>query len=250
MTSLIRAEAVKLGTTRTFWLLAAGALALIAVAVTATAAATSFTSGGNPVRATLALTGLAQTFALVAGTLAVTSEFRHKTIIQAVLITPRRTPLLAAKLITLTATGLAFGLLATGGATAIAMPILAARHLASQAGGAQLAAIIAGGAVATALFAALGVGIGTVIRNQVGSIIAILGLLYVIEPLLGFIPGIGSSVQKFGLGGLSSGASGTAGFPASTHLLGQVPAALTLAACALAVLLAGAILLRRRDITT
>ncbi len=60
--------------------------------------------------------------------------------------------------------------LATGGAAAIAMPVLAARHLASQAGGAQLAAIIVSGAVATALFAALGTGIGTVIRNQVGSI--------------------------------------------------------------------------------
>ena len=49
-------------------------------------------------------------------------------------------------------------------------------------------------------------------------------------------------MQKFGLGGMSSGASGTAGFPASTHLLGQVPAALTLAAYALAVLPASAIL--------
>ena len=248
MTSLIRAEAVKLGTTRAFWLLAAGALALIAIAVTATAAAASFTSDGNPVRATLALAGLAQTFALVAGTLAVTSEFRHKTIIQAVLMTPRRTPLLTAKLTTVTTAGLAFGLIATGGATAIAMPILAARHLASQPDGAQLAAIIVGGTVATALFAAL--GIGTIIRNQVGSIIAVLGLLYVAEPLLGFLPGIGNTVQKFGLGSLSSGASGTVGFPASTHLLGQVPAALTLAACALAVLLTGAVLLRRRDITT
>jgi len=143
-----------------------------------------------------------------------------------------------------------FGLLTTGSAAAIAMPILAARHLASQVSGGQLAAIIAGGAVATALFAMLGVGVGTVIRNQVGAIIAVLGLLYVAEPLLGFIPGIGSTVQEYGLGGLSSAATGTAGFPASTRLLGQVPAALILAACALAVLLAGAILLRRRDITT
>ncbi len=249
MTSLIRAEAAKLRTARTFWLLALGALALIAVAVTAMAAATSFTPGTNPARTTLALSGLSQTFALLAGTLAVTSEFRHKTITQAVLITPRRTPLLAAKLITLTAAGLAFGLLATGGAAAIAMPILAGRHLASQAAGAQLAGMIAGGAVATALFAALGVGIGTVVRNQVGAIIAVLGLLYVAEPLLGFIPGVGTTVQTYGLAGLSSGISRTAGFPASTHLLSQAPAAVTLAGYALAVLLASAVLLRRRDIT-
>jgi ABC-2 type transport system permease protein len=249
MTRLLGAEALKLRTTRTSWLLALSALALIAAAVTATATATSFTAGVNPARGTLAIAGLAQTFALLAGTLAVTSEFRHKTITTAILITPRRTPLLAAKLIVLTAAGLAFGLLATGGAVAIAVPILAGRHLTSQIDSAQLAGIIIGGAVATALFAALGVGVGTVVRNQVGAIIAGLGLLYVADPLLGFIPGIGTAVQKFGLGGLSSGATGTAGFPASAHLLGQGAATLTLGGYALVFLLAGAVLLRRRDIT-
>jgi hypothetical protein len=68
---------------------------------------------------------------------------------------------------------------------------------------------------------ALGVGVGTVVHNQVGAIIAGLGLLYVADPLLGFFPGIGPAVQKFGLGGY-----------------------------ALAILLAGALLLTRRDITT
>jgi len=58
-------------------------------------------------------------------------------------------------------------------------------------------------AVATALCAALGVGVGTVIRNQVGAIIAVLGLLYVAEPLLEFVPGADTAVQKFGLGGLA-----------------------------------------------
>ena len=43
-------------------------------------------------------------------------------------------------------------------------------------------------AVATALCAALGVGVGTVIRNQVGAIIAVLGLLYVAKELLEWSP--------------------------------------------------------------
>jgi ABC-2 type transport system permease protein len=249
MTRLIRAEALKLRSTRTFWLLALGAFALITAGVTATSAATSYTPGTTPARATLALAGLAQTFALIAGTLAVTGEFHHKTITPAVLITPRRTPLLAAKLITLTTAGLAFGLLATGAAAATALPILAARHIASQVGGAQLAGIIAGGGVATALAAALGVGIGTVIRNQAGAVIAVLSLLYVAEPLLGFIPHLGIAVQTYGLGGLASGTTGTTGFPASAHLLRQAPAALVLAAYTLAILLPGAALLRQRDIT-
>ena len=37
-----------------------------------------------------------------------------------------------------------------------------------------------------------------IIRNQVGAIIAVLGLLYVAEPLLGFIPAVGPAVQEFG----------------------------------------------------
>ncbi len=60
MTRLIRAEALRLATTRTYWLLAAGAMALIAGAA-ATAAATSFTGGTSPARQVLAVAGLAGT---------------------------------------------------------------------------------------------------------------------------------------------------------------------------------------------
>ena len=248
MTRLIRAEVVKLRSIRTYRLLALGALALIAAGVTATSLTASHTGGADPARATLALAGLAQTFALIAGVLAVTTEFRHRTITQAVLITPRRTPLLTAKASTLTVAGLAFGLLATGAAAAIALPVLASRHIASHVDAAQLAAIVAGGAVATALAAALGVGAGAVIRNQVGAVVTVLGLLYVAEPLLGFVPHAGAAVQTYGLGGLASGATATTGFPTSAHLLGQVPAALVFAAYALVFLVAGTALLRRRDI--
>src|SRR5258708_2554655 len=79
MTGLLRAEPLRLATTRSYWLLAAGAVALIAAGTSATAA-TSFASGTSPARTTLAIAGLAQTVALLAGALSVTGEFRHKTI--------------------------------------------------------------------------------------------------------------------------------------------------------------------------
>ena len=193
---------------------------------------------------------MARTVALIAGALSVTGEFRHKTITPAVLITPRRTPLLTAKLITLAAAGLAFGLAATGIATAITLPLLTARHIPPAVSAAGTAAIIAGGGIATALSAALGVGIGAIIRNQAGAIIAVLALLYIAEPLLGFIPGLGPAIQRYGLGGLAAAATRTTGFPASAHLLGQSAAALILGGYATSALLAGAALLRRRDIIT
>jgi len=95
----------------------------------------------------------------------------------------------------------------------------------------------------------LGVGVGTIIRNQAGAIIAVLILLYVAEPLLGFIPHIGAAIQEYGLGGLASGATGTAGFPSSAHLLGQIPAVLVIACYALTTLLLATFTMRRRDIT-
>ena len=219
MTRLLRAEALRLATTRASWLLAAGATALIAGGIAATAAATSFTPGISPARSVLAIAGLAQTVALLAGVLSVTGEFRHKTITPAVLITPRRTPLLAAKLITLAAAGLVFGLAATAIATAITLPLLAARHIPAGVTGSGVAAIIAGGGIATALSAAIGVGVGAIIRNQAGAIIAVLALLYVAEPLLGFIPHLGTAIQQYGLGGLAAATTHTIGFPASAHLL-------------------------------
>ena len=244
MTRLLRAEALRLATTRAYWTLGAGATALIA------AAAARFTPGISPGRSVLAYAGLAQTVALLAGVLAVTGEFRHKTITPAALITPRRTPLLAAKLATLAAAGLVFGLAATGIATAITLPLLVARHIPAGLSGSGAAAIIVGGAIATALTAAIGIGVGAIIRNQVGAIIAVLALLYVAEPLLGFVPHLGTAIQRYGLGGLAAAATRTIGFPASAHLLAQPVAALVLAGYATIALLTGAALLKRRDITT
>ena len=126
MTGLIRAEVLRLATTRTYWLLAAGAIVLIAGGIATTAATASLTPGTNPARSVLAIAGLAQTVALIAGALSVTGEFRHNTITPAVLITPRRTPLLAAKVITLAAAGLVFGLAATAMAATITLPSSAA----------------------------------------------------------------------------------------------------------------------------
>jgi hypothetical protein len=249
MKDLIRAEVIKFVTIRTFWLLAAGALTLIVAAVTLDALTTTNAGSASPARATLALAGLAQTVALIAGALAVTSEFRHKTIITAALITPRRGRLLAAKLITLAGAGLAFGVAATGIAAAITLPVLASRHVASGIGGAQLTAIIAGGGVATAVCAALGVGAGAVIRNQVGAVVTVLALLYVAVPLLALIPHVGPAVQRYGIDGLVAAATGTTGFPVTARLLGQAPATAVLAGYAIAALLAGAALLRHRDIT-
>lgn len=248
MTRLIRSEAFKLRSVRTFYALTLGALVIIAIGTVALAAAAHFSLGTQPVRQILAVAGVAQTFALILGVLAVTGEFRHGTITAAVLITPKRVPLLLAKVVTMLAAGLIFGLIAFGGAVSILLPIMSARGVPTHMSGGAIVAIVAGGTVATALFGALGVGIGSILRNQVGSIIAALAILYAIEPILTVLPGVGNGVQTYGFGGLSSATSGTTPLHSTAHILSQVPAGLVLTGYAAVFLLIGAVLLQRRDI--
>lgn len=249
MTSLLRAEALRLRSIRAYYVSVAATLVVIAGSVALSAAFSSFTAGTSAGRTVLAIAGVAQTVALIAGTASVTSEFRHKTITPAVLVTPGRTPLLAAKLVVMAAIGLGFGLAATGMAAAITLPLLSARHIPAGIGGTGIAAVVVGGGIATALAAALGVGVGAIIRNQAGAIVAIVALLYVAEPLLGFVPHLGHGIQLYGLAGLAAATTHTTSFPATTQLLGQPVAALILAGYAIAAAGGGAALLRRRDIT-
>ena len=248
MTRLLRAEILKLRTTRTFWVISLGALVVVGGAIVPIAAGTTFGPSDRPAQEVLAIAGMAQTLTLLLGALAVTGEYRHGTITPTLLVTPRRTPVLFAKLVVLGAVGLVIGLLAFGEAAGIALPVLASRHIAVHLSTGGLVEIVAGGALATALFALVGVGLGAIVRNQVGAVVTALGLLYVAGPLLGLIPVIGPAVRRFGFAGLSSGASGTTSYPSIPHLLGQPAALAVLAGYAVVVVFAGALLLRNRDL--
>jgi ABC-2 type transport system permease protein len=249
MIDLLRAEVLKLRTIRTPGLLALAVLVVVA-AVAATVAATStFSPSDHPARQVLAVAGPTQTIALLLGVLAITTEYRHGSITPALLITPRRTRLLIAKLVVLAAAGALLGLIVFGAASAMALPVLAARHIPSRLDAGATAGLIAGGAAATALFAILGVGLGALIRNQAGAVVTALALLYVAEPLLSAIPGAGDAVQRFGLAGLASAASTTTAFLGNAHLLTQPTAIGLLTAYTAVVTAAGAVLFRQRDLT-
>ena len=106
--------------------------------------------------------------------------------------------------------------------------------------------LIVGGTIASGLFAALGVGVGAVMRNQVGAIIGSLVYLFVLENLLQIIPGVDDVLRKYGIGGVSGGLSGS---PEPSDLLAQAPAGLLFAAYCAIFVIVGTILMRQRDIT-
>jgi ABC-2 type transport system permease protein len=248
MTRLVNSELLKLRTTRTFLGLMAGSVALIVVISVPAAAAGKFQTTTDPGRALLAVGGLAQLFALVIGVIGMTTEFRHGTITPSLLVEPVRTRLMTAKLAAQLVAGLTLGFVCYTVCALIVALILSGRGIATGFTTGDWITAVIGGAIGTMLYAALGLGLGALIRNQAGAIVAALAWVFVIEALLGIIPGgVGDAIKKYGLGGVGSSLARTA--DQSTRIA-QVPAGFLLLGYALLLVIAGTVLFCRRDVTS
>jgi ABC-2 type transport system permease protein len=188
---MIYSEFRKLASARGAWLLlAAGPLAVVA-GVTGLVV-----SGGNvhdpAVQATaLAHVGLAAIFTLIFGILAVAGEYRHGTITDTFLSFPARGRVLTAKLAVYALLGAAAGLV-----SALAALAATAAWWAAKGGALHLSAgctwqILGGGVAANIAFAAIGVGLGALIRNLTGAIVAALAWIALIEGIAGQLLGSG-----------------------------------------------------------
>jgi ABC-2 type transport system permease protein len=235
VTNVIASELFKLRTTRTFYGLVGGVLALVLVIVVLILA---LSSESSPLHDVIGIIALVQAIALILGILTVTSEFRHGTITPTLLVVPERTRLMLAKLIAAALAGLVLGL-----AVSVLITVLVA-VFGEDTGGAWK--LIVGATLATALYSVFGVGLGALVRNQVGAIIGALVYLLVLEGLLTLIPHMDKVVSRYGLNGSRDGLNGAM---QGGDVLHQVPAGFVLLGwCALFVA-AGLALMRRRDIT-
>jgi ABC-2 type transport system permease protein len=249
MSRLVGAEIFKLRTTRTFYGVVGGAFGLVLLIVVIAAATATWNAGDKPLHDLVGIAGFAQVFSLVLGILAVTSEFRFGTITPTLLIVPDRVKLTLAKLGAGLAVGFALGLAATGLAAAIGAAILGARGIDTGMTGSEVTKMIVGGTVATALYAALGVGVGAIVRNQVGAVVGTLVYLFVLENLLQIIKGLRDPLAKYGFGGVGQGLTGSGEVGADHPPLGQVSAGLVLAGYCAIFIVAGIAMMNRRDIT-
>lgn len=186
---MIRSEFRKLATIRGPWLVLAAGPVLVVAGITGLVE-----SGGNvhdpgTQRAALAHTGLAAIFTLIFGILAVAGEYRHSTITDTFLSSPRRSRVIAAKLTVYALAGAAAGLLSSGAALATAAAWWSERggQLHLSAGDTWLT--LAGGIAANCAFAAIGVGLGALIRNPAAAIAAALAWFAVVEGVVGQLTG-------------------------------------------------------------
>jgi ABC-2 type transport system permease protein len=124
-------------------------------------------------------------FAALLGAMSFTAEIRHGTIRPTFLINPWRGRVVAAKVGASTLIGAGFGLAASVIGAAAGTALLGARGVDMQLDGGDYALLIAGGTAASALWAAIGVGIGALLRNQVPTLIGISAWLLFVEGLFG-----------------------------------------------------------------
>lgn len=191
-------------------------------------------------------TSIGALFAALLGTMSVTSEIRYGTIRPTFLATPHRTRVIAAKVAASALAGLVVGLLAEALAAGIGSAGLAARGIRIALSLGDFAQLLAGGAVAAALWAAIGVGIGALVRNQVGAVVGLCVWLLLIETtLIGNVPSAG----KFAPGATAGALAGAIQTQAASSLVAPMIGGFLLAAYAATAATAGSILIARRDVS-
>lgn len=185
--SLLLTELLKLRTTRTFYALLGGLLAIVALSTIVMVLATPKEEIAADPEGLYAspLSGII--FVLLLGVMLVAGEYRHGTITQTLLITPARWKVLAAKLVAAAILGVVVAVAAELFALLLGAPLFAWKGVDLPLGE-EAWTLIGGTVLAMALAGPLGVAFGALIRNQVVAIIAVFVWLLIAEPILTTIP--------------------------------------------------------------
>jgi ABC-type transport system involved in multi-copper enzyme maturation permease subunit len=194
MIAQIRAELLKIRSTRTTIGLVLGMIALILLFTLLTGLLTqaSGLAGKKDQRQLLSVASFAGVFSALAGVLLVTSEYRFGTIRPTILFNPERSHLLAAKVVAGAVAGTAFGALGEAIGWAVGYAILDGRGITVVLGSGDILLLTLGGVVGAALWGAIGAGLGAIVHNQVGGVITLLAWGLVVDNLLfNLVPSVG-----------------------------------------------------------
>jgi hypothetical protein len=249
VTAQLRSELLKQRTTRTnvvllLWMV--GLVVLVVLLHVLSFGITDLSRHDNQLKIAGLGTSVGALFASLLGAMSITGEIRHGTIRPTFLATPRRTLVIEAKVVASALAGIAVGLLAEALTAAVEAAGLGARGIHIELDSGEYTQLLAGGAAAGALFAAIGLGVGALVRNQVAAVVGLCVWLLFIEPiLLGDIPSAG----KFAPGASAGAIAGAIQTQIADTLVAPALGVLLLAAYAAIAGAAGAIATTRRDVS-
>ncbi len=191
MSALVATEMLKVRTTRSWW----GMLIGLAVWAMLWSLPGAFTAGlefspgqqapGPEVDGvarslyTSALSSFGYVFTLVLGILIISGEYRHLTVTPTFLATPRRPRVVVAKWVSCGVYSVLYGVVALGLGIAVTYLILSARGLDTNLDAAGLPRSLALALLGFVLWGLLGIGLGTLIGNQIVAILVGVGFVFV-----------------------------------------------------------------------
>ncbi len=196
MSRLVRAELLKLRTTRTWWGLLLG-VALASAAFVGVQAAVALLGANGAGGAAPGVdepgvargiytggVGAAYLFSLALGVIASAGEFRHQTITSTLLAVPDRVRVVLAKAVAVLAFGVLYGVAAVVVGVVVGVPLVAAGGGPVRLGADGVPRALALSVLAVALWSLVGLGVGTLVRNQVVALLVTVGVAWIAEPLL------------------------------------------------------------------
>lgn len=199
MTGLVRAELRKITSTRLWWALLIGALVFTGLQSLVTALFSGAEAGaGQPsmpgletdeaIRSVYPLAMFTGTymFALVLGITGMTGEYRYQTITSTFLVSPRRHRVVLAKILAHAGVGVIYAVLGLVTVLVVGGATMTARGYGLGLDADRLWVTMALAVAAVAIWTVLGIGIGTLVRNQVAAIVLAILFTFLVEPLLTF----------------------------------------------------------------
>jgi ABC-2 type transport system permease protein len=179
-------------------------------------------------------------------------EWRHQTISATFLASPHRGRVVVAKIGSLVVLGALYGLVSVACGVAAGAPVISARGGSLRLLSDGVPRSLALGVLAVALWGLFGLGIATLIRNQVAALLIAIGAAWIVEPILSLVisqalhrPGIAKYLPSDATNAMLSPAVGGSG----TQLLPWWAGALVMAGYAAGFAAVGAALTLRRDVT-
>lgn len=263
----LRAEVAKVTTTRMWWVIAIVMVGYVALMAGGLGALLGFASdqggGGLPPGVDLSstiysfATGIGYVFPVIVGALAVTGEYRHQTVTPTFLAVPRRGLALGAKFLVQCCVGALYGVLAFAASIGAGALALGLAGLETGLDSSAVWLLVLRGVLAMALWSAIGVGLGALVRNQVAAIVIVLAFTQFLEPILRVASLFNSVTQAIGQflpGAASDGLVGASflsvgGMGGGGAILDWWQGGLVLLAYAAAATIGGYLTTWRKDVT-
>ena len=248
MNRLLRAELLKLGTTRTFWVYVLIMLAFVPLALAQAIdnpGAGVVLDSSEGVRTVIAAGSYSGLLLAVIGILAMAGDFRHNTITATFLITPKRQRVVLAKLAASALVGVAIASAASLLTLGVALPWLSAKGVDLGAHTGDIGLVLLAVLAAAGLCAIVGVGFAALVPDQTLAVTTALLWTLIVEGYL--LVSLAPEIDRWLPGGASSAM--TADSARHSGLLPMWAGALLLAAYALAFAAAGTRRIACRDIT-